>query len=393
MLLSKDQIIAILIKFSNHIPLTQEEIEILDTWCQESTDRKLFLEELQQDQTKTDHLKIMDMIPVDADWSSFLVKNKIVKGRNLFKIRKLIPWAAAILFLPLLYFIKTMVSLDDTNLKGNYSKTVKKQDVNPANNSAELILADGTRYILDENTKDKKISDIQVNLDGNVLKVQGLSKNSSSTIVWNTISVPKGAYYTIVLEDNTKIQLNANSKLIFPSEFEKSERKVKLEGEAFFEVAHQMERPFYVECKDIEIKVLGTQFNVNSYFDKVYTTLESGSVQLKSDNKVMIIKPGQYSVWNGRDFTAGEADLSKDLAWKKGEFFFRKDNIIDIAYELSRWYNLEVKFVGNIDLKKLYSGAISRKSSLSKVLEVLKFGSDFDFEIHDNILIIKQNVK
>lgn len=386
--LDRDYIIAILLKKVSEIELSQQEEDLLQQWLEEDEKHRHLLLELQNDEIKAKHLKVLDEIPVESDWDFFSQKNSTKKT---YRLRRFIPWAAAVLFIPLFYIVQTFIARRDT-VKSEFvaESTDTHFDVRPASNNAELILDNGTRIVLDETMASQKIKNLELDLNDNVLQLKSPIGDKSGEILWSTISVPKGAYYTIVLEDKTKVWLNANSKLIFPSRFTDVSRKVKIEGEAFFEVSHEPERPFFVEAKGMDIKVLGTEFNVNAYTDRVRTTLSSGSVQLQSNEEIVRLRPGQYAQRSAQHLVVGNADLSKELAWKNGEFFFRKDNIVDIAYELSRWYDLEVKFVGNIDLKKLYSGTISRKSTLAKVLEVLKFGGDFDFEIQEKVLRIKE---
>jgi len=135
--------------------------------------------------------------------------------------------------------------------------------------------------------------------------------------------------------------------------------------------------------------VLGTHFNVNSYSEQVRTTLAEGKVEVTRNNQHVVLLPGEY-VWSSRNnLIKGEADLQRDLSWHNNEFYFKKETIVDISHQLSRWYDLDVKFRGNVQLDKEYTGSIERDVKLSQVLEMLSYVSNLKFEVDGKKLIIE----
>src|SRR5690606_19289052 len=110
---------------------------------------------------------------------------------------------------------------------------------------------------------------------------------------FNTLVVPKGNFYKLTLEDGTLVWVNASSQLKFPVKFKHDERRVILAGEAYFEVAHDAQRPFFVESRGSEVKVLGTHFNINAYSHNVRTTLSSGKVQVSHSGNIIVLEPGE----------------------------------------------------------------------------------------------------
>jgi len=198
------------------------------------------------------------------------------------------------------------------------------------------------------------------------------------------------------LSDGTKVWVNAVSQLKFPVQFAGHERRIYLEGEAYFEVAKDAQRPFIVESNGSTIKVIGTHFNVNSYLRSVRTTLLEGKVEVAAGNEKMILFPGEYSASSEEGVKKGKADLKREMAWKNNEFYFKGDNIAQIAAELSRWYDLDVAFIGQISFDKGYSGSIERDVNLSQVLDMLSYVSHLDFDIDGKKLTIinkQQNKK
>lgn len=336
---------------------------------------------------KVKHLKMFSNVDTEDDWIK--VKDKLkpkVHQFNLF--RRLLPYAAALLIGLFLYLANHYLRPTETDTIAQNKENIKN-DVQAAVQGATLILADGRSITLDQHKNISNNQGMTLNTTGNELQITIDPNEISAPTALNQMVVPKGAYYTVVLADQTKVWVNANSKLTFPNAFSGTDRKVKIEGEAYFDVSHDALHPFIVEANGTEVRVLGTRFNVNAYTDRVRTTLEQGKVELLSKGQKTLLNPGHQGEWNGEKFDINKANLAKELAWKNKEFRFENDDMIQIAYELSRWYDVQVKFAGDIDMKKQYSGSMSRDLSLAKVLNVLQFGSDFDFEIRDKELIIK----
>jgi len=257
-----------------------------------------------------------------------------------------------------------------------------KKDISPAQPGALLVLADGSVLPLEKSNKTVDPKIVTDNIDQSDLPV------TEAPLQFNTLVVPKGNFYKINLEDGTQVWVNANSQLKFPVKFKENERRVFLEGEAYFEVSHDGNRPFFVESGGNEVKVLGTHFNINAYGKNVRTTLSSGRVQVSHSGNIIVLEPGEYANLVGEQLRKGKADLEHDLSWHNNQFYFKKETIVEIASTLSKWYDIHVKFRKDVALDKVYTGNFKRDVKLSEVLEMLTYVCDLKFEFDGQELIV-----
>ncbi|MFD2599241.1 FecR family protein [Sphingobacterium corticis] len=276
--------------------------------------------------------------------------------------------------------------------KRAYSVKDAKVDFAPARQTAQLILSDGQRIQIGGHNKGSRV-DHQIGIDftkENIISYVEMQGNMPKELanLSNTIITPKGAVYTVVLADGTKVMLNADSKLTFPLQFAGNSREVYLEGEAYFDVTKQKidhsSQPFIVHTAQSQIRVLGTRFNVNAYNDQTAssTTLEEGSVEVTrhASMEKHILIPGQQAYLTASNLQVREASLTKELAWKDGDFVFEGASIAEMMDELARWYDVDVKYLGEINNDK-YISTISRSKSLKQVLEVLEATTNVRFDI------------
>jgi hypothetical protein len=248
------------------------------------------------------------------------------------------------------------------------------EDLPPGRDAAILTLADGKIVNLEKapgnivNSNGMQI----INTNG-LLQYQG--KTSDHRLVYNTLSTARGNQYQLQLEDGTKVWLNSASTLRFPVAFKGAERKVELSGEAYFEVAHNPAKPFKVVMDKQVIEVLGTHFNVNGYKDEavVRTTLLEGSLRTSIANgESSLIKPGEQSVLRDAHLTINHSpDVEKVMAWKNGWFEFDQMDLDAIMRQVSRWYDVDIEYEGNLPNEK-YGGRIRKSLPLSAVIDMMK---------------------
>ncbi|NLR80136.1 FecR family protein [Chitinophaga eiseniae] len=257
-------------------------------------------------------------------------------------------------------------------------KKLLQTDIAPGGEKAVLTLADGTKITLDSasNGNLAKQGDAQVVKLANgqiAYEVKGLSEKD---ILWNTMSTPNGGQYQVTLPDGTRVWLNAASSITYPVAFVGKERHVKVSGEAYFEVAQNREKPFTVDVDGKSVvEVLGTSFNVNSYRNEatVKTTLVDGAVNVKAGDKVVKLRPGQQAAIGNTTGIAvlSNADITKTLAWKNGEFNFDGVDLQTVMRQLERWYGISVRYQGTPpDIT--FRGGMYRNVNLSVVLEFLQ---------------------
>lgn len=253
-----------------------------------------------------------------------------------------------------------------------------KNDAAPGGNKALLTLANGSTIVLTgaQNGKLANQGGVVVNktADGLISYADSKQNTSLKTLVYNTATTPRGGQYQFILSDGTKVWLNSSSSIRYPVEFIGNERRVELTGEAYFEVAHNAAKPFRVISNGQTVEVLGTHFNINAYNDEsvIKTTLLEGSVKVSSQGVSNIIKPGEQSQFNNGNFNVKSVDVDEAVAWKNGFFYFEDNSIQEVMRQLSRWYDVDIKYDGQLPARR-FSGEISRDVNASQILDILSF--------------------
>lgn len=209
----------------------------------------------------------------------------------------------------------------------------------------------------------------------------------------HTLEIPRGAEFFLTLEDGTHVWLNAGTRLSYPAVFGREERRVCLEGEAYFDVRHEEGRPFRVETGGETIEVLGTEFNVNAYTgERKYTTLVEGRVKVTSEGgEEVILHPGEQRISDGKDWSVRRVDTEEVTSWREGMFVLEDRTLEEIMAQLERWYNFSV-FYRNEELKHItFKGKIPRYTSFEDILNVLEKTGDIRFEIQGKAVTVHSN--
>lgn len=231
----------------------------------------------------------------------------------------------------------------------------------------------------------------------NKIVLKGKAKNKDAK---NLLIVPYGKQSKIILSDRTEVWLNSGSRLIYPSSFGGSERKVLLQGEAYFKVAKNKAKPFIVETKNSKIKVLGTRFNVKAYPDEKdeETVLVEGSIKLDIGkslfSKNLMVKPGQRVLVgkNSEKYSISNVSADNYTSWTKGIFIFEDEPISLVLMRVSRFYNLKIKLDTKAEDKKI-SGKLDLKKDYQRVLSTLELISDGNYTLKNGIITYKLNKK
>jgi len=202
------------------------------------------------------------------------------------------------------------------------------------------------------------------------------------------ITVPKGQINQIFLSDGTRIWINSESKLTLPSVFSPNERVVKLNGEAFFDVAKDKKRPFMVEVNGQQIKVFGTSFNVRAYANsnKIETTLETGKIQLKIGNQTKMLNPGEQSLYDKtkKHLVISKVDPVNFSSWKEGRYEFQNEDLIEVLKVVERWYDVEFTYDENTFKGMHFSGVIKRNKDTKHFLDLLNLTIPIRYEIQED---------
>ncbi|SFD49476.1 FecR family protein [Flavobacterium phragmitis] len=275
----------------------------------------------------------------------------------------------------------------------------KPQEIAPGGTRGVLTLSNGKQIVLSEITAKDIIAQegeedevtIKMNANGEITYIinpnAAGAKDDNS---FNTLSTPTGGQYNIILADGTKVYLNAVSSIKYPTQFNGDKRVVELEGEAYFEVAKNKNKPFIVKSDNQSIEVLGTHFNVHSYNNEsvVKTTLLEGSVAVTYKNQKTILKPGQQSDVSESfsKIKVREVDTEEAVAWKNGRFKFDNADLKTVMKQLERWYGIKVEYHGDVSDVR-FSGGTFRNKNLSEVLKVLEF-SNIKFKVEGKTVIV-----
>ncbi|GHE29903.1 FecR family protein [Sphingobacterium griseoflavum] len=313
-------------------------------------------------------------------------------GTIRFNARRWHRYAAACVAFFMLAFSFWLLRPSSGFWKKNPPTVAVAEDVRPAQLQATLTLPQGKRVDLHANNGTLIIDQGNI-LDKDQGEIRGGTVASEQT--YHTISVPRGGHYNIQLADGTLVALNAGSVLRFPLVFSKEQRYVHLEGEGFFTVkkataATGDSLPFVVETPKQRILVLGTAFNIHAYADEALerTTLVSGKVQVanRKTGEAVLLAPGQDALLAHNILQVAPSNLKQVLSWKNNAFIFHETPMHQIARELSRWYNVDIRFAGSATDR--YNGYIERDVPLSKVIQSISNTGEFTCTWEGNILWI-----
>ncbi len=261
-----------------------------------------------------------------------------------------------------------------------------------SDDQSQLFLSNGTTVELEkQNSKIALSADQQITIDNE--KIIDLSKTASAdNSKMNEVVIPFGKKSQLILEDGTKVWLNAGSRMAFPTKFGNKKREVFLEGEAYFEVAHNKNVPFLVNTSDIAVKVLGTRFNLSAYQSDALTEtiLVEGKVAVTERSAIgflngeTILSPNQKASFSKEKKVfaiANEPDVEFAIAWTEGWFKFSQQSLNDVLNKLKRYYNVQFVFDSGFSTADLITGKLDLKESIDQVMTALADVADIEYRI------------
>lgn len=271
--------------------------------------------------------------------------------------------------------------------------------ITPGTNRATLTLANGKVIALADVASGALLKEAGLTVTKtatgeviyNASGVQDNKKNASGSTQINQLHTAKGETYVLTLPDQSKVWLNAESSIHFPSKFPEKYRKVKLSGEAYFEIHKDPHHPFLVESGTQTVEVLGTHFNINAYGDEgnIKTTLLEGAVKIipaVGTPKVLI--PDQQAVYNGRSVEVIPADTEMAVDWKNGYFVFKNEDFKTAMRKIERWYDVEIIYDPNLSIDLEPGGWISRKSDIRTILNRIEATSGIHFKLEERRITV-----
>lgn len=222
----------------------------------------------------------------------------------------------------------------------------------------------------------------------------GTESTAQATLVEKISS--KGQKRTLMLPDGTMVKLNAGSSITYPQEFAGNERNVSLQGEAFFEVSENPDKPFVIDTDGLKTRVLGTSFNVRSYTDEaeIKVAVLTGKVEIRgTDGTSSVLLPTEMGIFEREkaSISKNKYDFRKEIAWKDGVLYYDKEDLKTVIKKLEMWYGVNFLVEKGVRFKGLYSGEFRNNESLEMVLEGISFTSDFDYQLDGDTVVITKN--
>jgi ferric-dicitrate binding protein FerR (iron transport regulator) len=270
------------------------------------------------------------------------------------------------------------------------------EEIKPGSSNAVIYFSNGEVVDLSKDTSEiiRSKENLVVERDSNQLRINDEKLLTGQANKMNRIVTPVGGEYQVQLPDGTKVWMNADSYLEFPSKFSDKERKVIAKGELYFDVESNKDWPFVVETKGMELKVLGTEFNVRAYDDEaeILSTLVEGKVEVNNTRgEQLVLKPGRQAVIDKANYSITDvvANIEEVTAWKNGQFIFDSRRLENIMYDLARWYDVKVFFANSTVKNKRFSVDVQRYGQIEDILKLIEGTGDASFTIKGNVITVE----
>lgn len=362
--------------------ITEEESQFLDHWLGLSVKNQELYNRLQNERYVLEQYRLRQTIDTNKAWK------QVISSRR--SLTRYIGYAAAILLLLGSTFVYWLESQKEIKVE----ETTAMSPIRPGGGKATLIVSNQQEIQLHK--------DCQLELTDN----SGTKyRNDSATLYYqtatqadtiaqtgntHTLVIGRGGEYCVKLSDGTKVHLNSDSKLRYPVIFTASERRVYLEGEAYFEVSRDTEHPFIVEGKDFSVQVLGTSFNISNYKDDDVSrvVLLEGKVQVQKANKKYKLEPNEALEIDGDQISIKQVNAANAISWKNDKFYFSNERLEVVMTRLARWYDVNL-FYANQTIKDYhFTGFIPKYADIVKAFQILELTADVKFEVKDRTVTI-----
>ena len=369
--------------------ISEEEMSRLRVWLDENERHQRLLEELRDKDVLQREIGEYVSFDTSRRWGQLkeAMEEPVRKGRSLLKV-----WGAVAAVV--VAFVGGLLYWQMTGSPQPEVKQVAIARIEQGGRRAVLITETGQQVVL------QGLKDTCLNITGTEtlnIREDGSLKYSlsalSSMSEWHTLRIPKGGEYKIVLDDGTEIWLNSASELKYPAHFVGNERRVQLTGEAYFQVARNEAAPFIVETRDMDVKVLGTSFNVSVYEDEesCHATLVEGRVEVndKVNGEKVVLTPGKQALLRGGEMTVREVNTKLYTLWRLDRFTFASEDMEGVIRKLSRWYNVDFFFANSSMKQKRFTGSLPKYADISQVLKMIEMTTDIKFEIKEHTIMIQ----
>ena len=368
--------------------LSREESSVFSDWLEQSEkNRELFRRVSEEAHVEKEYARFLDVDARQA-W-------KFVQRRQRRRLRtRILRYAAACVFV--LGAVGAYLLFDvKPELPGE--QRMAQSVIQPGTGKAFLIVGGGEEILLNkENSFTLRDSNgLKVKNDSVTLHYYGDTLKRDEKNDFHVLYTQRGGEYDVVLADGTRVHLNSESRLRYPLVFNSSERRVFLEGEAYFEVMRDEEHPFIVEMGDFSVDVLGTSFDVSNYQndEENGVVLVEGSVRVNKDGQEYLLKPNEELVIRENDVCVRKVNARNAISWKNDKFYFNDETLDMVMKTLVRWYDVEVVFANQKVRGYHFSGFVPKYADITKAFEILELTCDIKFVLQNRTVIITQRTE
>ncbi|MBS5625020.1 MAG: DUF4974 domain-containing protein [Porphyromonadaceae bacterium] len=367
--------------------LSESEERQLSGWRKVSDENERAFQRMISEDFYTIGMEKLEMYDSRVAYGRFLQKKYQQRRKRRFLINMARVAAVALPFVIALVLYVGLNREEEQMVRPSLASNIL-----PGTSKAVLTLANGQMIPLGKEATDSTIITDGTQISASGSGVTYASGVESESVVYNKLEIPRGGEFCLTLSDGTRVWLNSETSIQYPVAFGAKERRVFVQGEAYFEVAKDAKKPFTVQFMSSSVTVLGTSFNIRAYPEekRSQTTLAEGSVRIYSPGSSMLLKPGEQaevSALSG-EMVKQEVEVKNFTSWKDGRFVFEQQPLEDIMRTLERWYDIRVIFKDEGAKRISLSGNMKRYGDFSQVMKMLQMTGDVRFELHGNDVYI-----
>ncbi len=363
------------------------EEEKLREWLNESPLHQVLLTEILSEDDREKRKELIRKIDLEVEWNKLQSQNIFTKKRKLsFNFLRYAAVLLILLALGVYLYVNNMSVINNDSLVA----------IAPGVKKAQLVLSNGTTIELSDSIGNNEIGDENVvikNQKQMLCYVTPQIIKKKEELCYNQLIIGRGEEYQLLLADGTKVWLNSETKLKYPVHFATNTREVELEGEAYFEVVKNPEKPFIVKTAKMDVEVLGTSFDISAYDNdnNVTATLLEGKIKVKTENEIekssdVILYPNDQAVFCKLTnvVRVQEVDAQRYAYWTKGFFSFDDESLVNIMKNLERWYDINVVYDNEQIGESKFSGKLPRFENCNVLLKMIEKTTNIKFEINEN---------
>ena len=365
--------------------LSESEEKLLSDWRKVSDENEHAFQRMISEDFYTVGMEKLETYDYRVAYGRFLQKKYQRRRKRRFLISMARVAAVALPFVMAVVLYVGLNREEEQTLRPSLASNIL-----PGTSKAVLTLANGQMIPLGKETTDSTIITDGTQISASGSGITYADGGESEAVVYNKLDIPRGGEFCLTLSDGTRVWLNSETSIQYPVVFGTKERRVFIQGEAYFEVAKDAKKPFTVQFMSSSVTVLGTSFNIRAYPEEKQsqTTLAEGSVRIYSPGSSMLLKPGEQAEVKALsgEMVKKEVDVKTFTSWKNGRF--EQEPLENIMRTLERWYDIRVIFRDEGAKRISLSGNLKRYGDFSQVMNMLQMTGDVRFELHGNDVYI-----